>query len=154
MLGQLLEFINNLSIDEKLYWRVTSATDKQAGHEIFWRRAERPKPWSLKRKGEATAEAFATKDFAQALADAGVDTDDFERQLGVSVLTQAVFADMVLQAAMKLFGAEVVTRSINDTRAFLASVSEMAQTHAGSKPGTPSPAPQRTHLKLVTEKLH
>jgi hypothetical protein len=154
MLGQLLDFINNLSIDEKLYWRVSSATDKHTGYEIFWRRAERPRPWSLKRKGAETAEAFATKDFAQALADAGVDTDDLERQLGVSVLTQAVFADMVMQAAMKLFGAEVVTRSINDTRAFLASVSEMAQMHAGGKPSPASPAPQRPHLKLVPEKLH
>jgi hypothetical protein len=61
---------------------------------------------------------------------------------------------MVMQAAMKLFGAEVVSRSINDTRAFLASVSEMAQMHAGAKPSAVSPAPQRPHLKLVTEKLH
>lgn len=156
MLANLLEFINTLSIDEKLYWRVASANSKEAGFEITWRRGDRPKPWSLMHKGNGTTNSYCGKEFEHALKSAGVDLDDFERQIGVSALTQAVFADMVLQSAIQLFGAEVVTRSINDTRAFLAQVSEMAHQHAGTRSQSPAGvrATHRPRLRLVNAKLH
>lgn len=155
MLMQLLDFINNLSIDEKLYWRVANAKSKTDGFEITWRRSDRPKPWYLRNKHAESGQAYDTGEFAQALALAGVDLEDFERQLGVSILTQAVFADLVMQSAVQLFGSEVVHRSIQDTRAFMSQVSQLAQMHTGNNQEPRQGAmKQRPRLRIVSDKLH
>lgn len=155
MLVQLLDFINDLSIDEKLYWRVANAHHKSEGFEITWRRSDRPKPWNIRKKNTETGQAYDTAEFAQIVQLAGVDLEDFERQLGVSILTQAVFADMVMQSAVKLFGAEVVHRSIHDTRAFMSQVSLLAQMHTGgSKHAAGSMLKQRPRLRIISDKLH
>ena len=156
MLAQILEFIDKLSIDERLHWRVSSINSREPGFDITWTRNNRPNPWILTRKGNANPQAFSTSEFEQGLKSAGVDLGDFERQVGVSVLIQAVFADMVTQSAVELFGSEVVTRSIRDTRAFLSEVSKMAHTYASGKPPGPAvhrerPKPQ---LRLINPKLH
>lgn len=129
-----MEFIDNLSIDDKLFWKVGAT-------EIYWTRASRPSSWGIKIDGDKLLYNRAA--FEEILRANRVDLRDFERQLGVSVLTQAVFGDMVIKGAIVLFGKDVVERSVEDTRAFLNSVSAMAGTEIKRS------APPKSKLALV-----
>jgi hypothetical protein len=57
----------------------------------------------------------------------GLEAEDLDRHIGASILTQATYADMVLTSARQLFGADVVARSIDDTRVFLDALSATAR---------------------------
>ena len=124
----LLAFIDQLSLDDKLYWRLARA-DALGEVEVSWERHVQPSPWRW--RAIATPIADWTPVEAQALraalAAAGVDTAYLDRHIGASVLTQAVYADMVLEAVRNLFGADVVARSIDDTKAFLEALSVTAR---------------------------
>lgn len=160
MLVQLLQFVDNMSIDEKLYWRVNGKAPGEV-FEVSWNRNAKPKSWRIKKMGAEQEMFFNTSEADLALTAMGVDIMDIERQLGVSVLTQAVFADMVLNGARQLFGAEVVERSVEDTKAFLNAVSQMARSHAGGPAAASeavksqeTTARKKSHLRLVADKLH
>lgn len=142
MIEQLLDFIDNLSVDEQLYWRVPAT--EGALLEVMWKRGSRKAAWSIRPLGSAEWQAMPAKDLLARISAMQGDVAAFERQVGVSVLTQAVFADMVLEAAHKIFGVDAVQRSISDTKNFLASVTEVAQKHTRTEAVRP-------RLKLVSK---
>lgn len=152
-MNQLLLFIENFSIDEKLYWQVP-LKDQTGSIEITWERMAQPMAWKVRPSGQGEWSANDTRGLEEQLHAAAVDMEHFERQLGVSVLTQAVFADMVMERASELFGRDVVKRSIADTRAFLNLVSETA-TQLSSSRGTLSnnaPSQRQTRQPKLTKR--
>ncbi len=122
-LSSLLVFVDRLSLDEKLYWRVPVA-ESAVEVEILWTRAKLPASWTI--KGAGAERTVDTVGMAALLAELRIDGAAFERQLGVTVLTQACFADLVRRSAVELFGEKAVEKSIADTKAFLDQVGETA----------------------------
>ena len=124
-MDKLLEFIDRLCLDEKLYWRVPYV-GRDGSAEIVWRRDAKPHSWSVREAGASDYSSVPKAELPATLKRLGLDIKAFERQAGASILTQAVFADMVLEGAVTLFGAEAVEHSIKDTRSFLTGVSDKA----------------------------
>jgi hypothetical protein len=161
-MNQMLEFIDRLCLDEKLYWRIPLLA------EVSWRRDARPAAWQIRIVGQEEWQTFTKAELPKALERLAIDPIAFDRQVGASILTQAVFADMVMEGAIELFGQEAVRKSIADTRAFLSGVSEaakrMTQATAGKElknssarptrpargmPPKTSPSANRANLRLV-----
>jgi hypothetical protein len=123
---ELLQFIQHLAIDDRFYWRV--GLIGRVGHaEVIWQRRDGATPWRLRLSDTTEWTAFGGAELELRLAAASVDTDDLQRQLSASILTQAVFAEMVVDGARKIFGEDVVQRSVADTQAFLDVVRDTAQ---------------------------
>lgn len=156
-MDKLLEFIDRLCLDERLYWRVPYL-GKPGNAEVTWRRDARPAAWSIRDQGQEEFKHYVKSDMKLAVETHALDPIAFERMVGASILTQAVFADMVMEGAVELFGHEVVRQSISDTRSFLAGVSDAAQrmtkatTGMAMPPKTPKkPAPKAApKLRLVS----
>lgn len=158
---QLLDFLDHLCLDETLYWRIPLG-GKDGSLELAWKRTQKPNAWSVRKPGEDAWTFYDAAGFLAALPTLGVDRDALDRQLGASILTQAVFADMVMEGAVKIFGSDAVQRSIKDTRDFLQSVSDAAtrmtrDAAAGGNPRekTAPRAKGKAKLRLVdATKLH
>jgi hypothetical protein len=134
----LLEFLDTLALDDRLYWRLPRR-EGQVAVELMWQRAQKPEAWSVRETGAeawttSTREALPDKLTALSVADATV-----EKMLGATVMTQAVFADMVLEGAARIFGRDAVERSVRETRTFLAEVSATASQLLGSPGARTSP---------------
>lgn len=123
--AKLLNFIDHLCIDEQLYWRVP-LVDGSGDTEVRWHRDLFAAAWTIGLENKEVTRSVTTRDLMGTLRDRGVDVEHFERQLGASILTQAVFADMVREGAVEIFGEAVVARSVGDTRAFLKGVADTA----------------------------
>lgn len=137
-MNKLLEFIDRLCLDEKLYWRIPMLA--KGGHcEVQWRRDARPAAWSIRVVGNEQWAHFAKGEMPRAVEQFQIDPFAFERQVGASILTQAVFADMVMEGAVDLFGQEAVRRSIADTRSFLSGVSDAAKRMTNATAGKAMP---------------
>ncbi len=148
-MDKILDFLDRLCLDEKLYWRVPYLA-KEGSAEIAWRREARPSSWSLRPVGQTDYISYSREQLMPAMAALGLDTEAFRRQAGASILTQAVFASMVTEGAVDLFGAEAVEKSVRDTRSFLSGVSDAAarmQKSAGTMP-QPSKRPTKAKTKL------
>jgi hypothetical protein len=126
-MDKLLEFIDRLCLDEKLYWHVPSRAGG-GDAEVAWERAAKPQAWRVKPAGHNAWMPIAAEALAATLERHDLDMGAFRRQVGASIMTQAVFADMVLQGANELFGEDVVRQSVEDTRAFLTTLAEAAAT--------------------------
>ena len=144
-MDKLLHFIDHLCIDDQLYWRVP-LTNGDGEAEVRWQRAQKPLAWTVRVGGGAFERLAATADLIKTLAAAQVDQEQLERQLGASVLTQAVFAEMVRDGATSIFGADVVAQSVQDTRDFLESVSQ-----AAAQLATPAATPPAARLRLIRD---
>lgn len=156
MLQKLVDFVERLSLDEKMFWRVPKLKSTQAIDLVYERQAK-PAAWKV-RLGEGR-EFLPVRgtDLVALLKAAGADLAHIERQMGVSLLTQAVFADLYLERARQLFGEEMVASSIKDARAFFNEVGEKAQRIAQSEvpaaaAGAAAAEPPRAKLKLVQAK--
>lgn len=136
-LASFLDFIDRLAVDEKLYWRLADVSEDE--HELSWHRDAAPLAWSLKAPGREAIRHNATT-LLRALADCGIDRQVAERQLGATILMQAVYADLVVQGAVQLFGEEAVENSREGMRQFLSKVQETAEA-VTSEP----------RLKLITQ---
>ncbi len=137
-MNKLLEFIDRLCLDEKLYWRVPMLA-KSGTCEVQWRRDARPAAWSIREIGSEQWTNFSKGEMPRAIEQFQLDPFSFERQVGASILTQAVFADMVMEGAVDLFGQEAVRKSIADTRSFLSGVSDAAKRMTNTTAGKAMP---------------
>lgn len=137
-MDKVLHFIDHLCLDDQLYWRVPLLTGVGEA-EIRWQRDLKPAAWTVRTGDGAFERAVPTTELIKTLTAVAADCESFERQAGASVLTQAVFAEMVRDGAIEIFGTAVVARSVADTRAFLQSVSEAAAqfTQAPQLPAAP-----------------
>jgi hypothetical protein len=136
-LRKLLDFIDRLAVDDRHYWRVplvdaeTAATDgpfaAEAAAEIVWESGGGRTPWKARLVGEEPWRVVDAAGLEALLAGMGVDVASFQRQLENSILTQAAFAEVVLDTARELLGGDAVTRGIAETRAFLGAIERAMQ---------------------------
>ncbi len=140
-MNKLLEFIDRLCLDEKLYWRIPMLA-KSGTCEVQWRRDAKPSAWSIRPIGTEEWAHFSKGEMPRALERYSLDPIAFDRQVGASILTQAVFADMVMEGAIDLFGQDAVRKSIADTRSFLSGVSDAAKRVTNSTAGKSMPLKQ------------
>lgn len=131
---QLLQFIETMAIDEKLTWRV-NGTHMGEVFEISWNRKYAPMAWSIRRGYEERFEMFSNADFRIALSCGEVDLAHFEKLLSTSILSQAVFAEMVMDQIKQMFGADVVNHSVGESKKFLSSIVDMASALGGNPQG-------------------
>ncbi len=129
---QLLVFIETMAIDEKLTWRVNG---KRPGElfEITWNRKLAPMGWSIRKGYEESFEMFSNADFRIALQYVSIDLAHFEKALSTNILSQAVFAGMVVDQIKEIFGAETVEKNVNESRKFLSSITDLAAAMTGKK---------------------
>jgi hypothetical protein len=140
---EMLSFIETLSLDDRLYWEVGSTKGKLR-FEIMWQKDSSPNPWRIRPKGSDQWTELNSSGLIKKLNQWDACTDQFERQVGASIMTQAVFADQVIQGATKLFGEDAVQQGIEDARQFLQAVANSIKEQ--TSPQAPKPSP----LKLVT----
>ncbi len=143
---KLLHFIEYLCLDDQLYWRVP-LLDASGEAEVRWQRDLKPRAWTVRLGDGAFERDVATAELVATLAVAAIDQEHLERQIGASILTQAVFAEMVRDGAVEIFGVEVVARSVADTREFLQSVAQAA-TRLAAAPQIP---PSTARLRLLRD---
>lgn len=125
-LAALIDFIDRLAVDDKLYWRFA---DTDAGDlELTWHRDATPRCWGLKTRSEPEPIRHDATSLLEALATLGLDSATAERQIGATILMQAVYADLVVQGAIQLFGADAVESSREGMRQFLGQVQKAATT--------------------------
>jgi hypothetical protein len=165
-LRKLLDFIDRLAVDDRHYWRVPLAgADAEAppeagpfaadaAAEIMWEAGAGRTPWRARLVGEDVWRPVDAAGLEAVLAAMGVDLASFQRQLEASILTQAAFAEVVLDTARELLGGDAVTRGIAETRAFLGAIERAMQdlTAARTESETRAslqPAPRSPLLRLV-----
>lgn len=129
---QLLVFIETMSVDEKLTWRING---KRPGElfEITWNRRLAPMGWSIRKGFEESVEMFSNADFRIALKYSDIDLRHFEKCLSTNILSQAVFAGMVVEQIKEIFGADIVEKNVNESKMFLSSITELAAAMTGKK---------------------
>ena len=129
---QLLAFIETMAIDEKMTWRING---KRPGElfEITWNRRLAPMSWGIRKGYEESWEMFSNSDFRIALKFSEVDLHHFEKVLSSTILSQAVFAGIVMDQIKSIFGAEMVERSVNESKKFLSSITDLAAAITGKK---------------------
>lgn len=127
---QLLLFIETMAIDDKMTWRVNG---KRSGElfEVSWNRALAPTAWGIRRGYEESFEMFSNQDFRIALKYSEIDLAHLEKSLSTCILSQAVFAGMVLDQIKTIFGSEIVERSVDESKKFLSSITDLANIVTG-----------------------
>lgn len=131
-MDQLLVFIETMAIDEKLTWRVNGRRPGEV-FEISWNRKLAPTAWGIRRGFQQHFEMFSNADFRIALQCSEIDMVHFEKLLSASILSQAVFAEMVIDQIKQIFGAEVVAKSVGESKKFLSSIVDLASSLNGGK---------------------
>ncbi len=152
-MNKLIEFIDRLCLDEKLYWRIPMLA-KSGTCEVQWRRDAKPSAWSIRPVGTEEWAHFSKGEMPRALERYSLDPIAFDRQVGASILTQAVFADMVMAGAIDLFGQDAVRKSIADTHSFLSGVSDAAKRVTSKTAGKTMPVKQAPAKQQAPAKRH
>lgn len=122
-MDEMLDFIENLSLDEQLYWDIPSCSS-ELRIEVVWKKSHKERPWRVRPKGTVVWTELNREDLVEKLESWGGDTRQFERSVGASIMTQAVFADHVIEGAAKLFGREAVDSNLEEARSFLSKIAD------------------------------
>jgi hypothetical protein len=94
---------------------------------LEWRRDGRPKSWWIRREDETTWTAHDADGLIIALPSLGISQATMVRHLSATILTQAAFADIVLERTCELFGTDAVKASLQQSRQFLLKIAALAE---------------------------
>jgi hypothetical protein len=119
----MLIFIETLSLDDSLYWEIPSIKE-DLRFEIVWKKELKTNPWRIRPKGAAIWTEVDRSALINKISEWDGDLAAFERVIGASIMTQAVFADQVIQGATKLFGQSAIEKGLGDARRFLENISK------------------------------
>ncbi len=144
----ILEFIESFCFDEQLYWRLPDVYERNQ-FELHWRRADRSKPWRLRALGSNNWHYMDRTQLLDTLAAEHVDMAALEKSLASAVLTQAVYANFVIEGAHKIFGESRVQKAIQETQTFLANLKETVHAFAQKRPSPEGPGADVPGLRLV-----
>lgn len=145
---QLLLFIETMAIDDKLTWRVNGKRPGEL-YEVSWNRAHAPMAWGIRRGYQESFEMFSNSDLRIALKYSEIDLAHLEKALSTSILSQAVFAGMVMDQIKSIFGAEVVERSVDESKKFLSSITDLANIVTGNTPKDPNLINQTNRAPVI-----
>lgn len=137
----MMEFIDNLSLEENLYWQV-SRKDTGALVELSWQRTSSGGHWSVKTEKKPEGYQYDRHGMAAHLTAIDVDAETLTRQLGANIMTQALYADLMLAGAKKLFGESALDQGLGNARRFVENVTSGIATTKQER---------RPHLNLVSD---
>ena len=120
---EIIDFIHEHTLENQVYV-VAPRTRDGVEFEICFRR-DGGRSWRVRRRGAGAWAQVERTGIVQYLRVLGIDMTALENELRCTILTQVIFADMVLRDARKLLGPDVIRRTILDTRDF---VGELRQT--------------------------
>lgn len=131
----ILTFVENLFFDEKLYWQASGLSETKR-FEVVYQRFETPRGWRIRAIGDDDWLCFSIKNATETFTNLNVDMADVERQIGSSIMMQAVFANLVLSSAAKLFGKEHVDTCIERAGQFSQELDKMVGAQTKEKRGS------------------
>lgn len=117
----LVTFIDSLAMDDQLFWQLPHAYRKTP-FELVWKKQDKAERWALRRVSEANWDEVRSEDLPALLQRRRVDLDASKRIIGASIVTQAVYASLVVEAAEKIFGKATLQQAFSDTNRFLANL--------------------------------
>jgi hypothetical protein len=113
----LLDFIQEHSLEEQLYFAVPSATGDL---ELLWRRDVAADHWQLRLRGVAGPGQLVERGtLIQTLQSRGADMGAVKRELNAMLAAQIAFADMVLRDANQQLGRDLVQRYVRGHQGFI-----------------------------------
>jgi hypothetical protein len=121
-----IKFLDDFSLDRKLYWRVADIYNRYQW-EIQYERLSLESPWMIRRHGSDVWHPIDGKKIAVELSARQIDADDFDRQLSSNIMTQAVFCSNLIDEAKKIFGAKSIEDAISNHNEFAEKLLEMIQ---------------------------
>ncbi len=133
----LLTFVETLFFDDRLYWQVSDLNSKK--FELVYLRENDPDCWQINELGSCNIKTSKKCDLETLLLELNVDLKDVEKQIGLSIMMQAVFADLVLKGAEKLFGPESLNACISSAGNFSENLSSLVSHNSQTKDMPPSP---------------
>ena len=143
MLNELLNILDRLSLEDNLYWSTLCPTDsKHEKVEVWWERKNKPTPWRIKTAHHD--QVYRSDDLEAAFSQLSIDQLAFEQKLSINILSQAVYADTLIQNVREVLGNDVVDRSIVATQTFLNTI----KLHAAKLSDKPIRTPQ-AQLRLL-----
>jgi len=112
-----IKFLDDFSIDRKLYWRVSDVYGR-FDWEITYARENSESSWKLRRSGGDLWFPVDPKNILCELSIRQIDVADFDKQLSSNIMTQAVFSSNLFEEAKKLLGADTINEAINQHNQF------------------------------------
>jgi hypothetical protein len=142
---KLLKFVEFASIDEKLYWRVSSKKS-DAIFEIQWNR-NLPLPWRFRQSSRLFWQLHQPENLLDAFEKNGLDLDEFKRKLEYTILQQICYAQKIVDDGKELLGNHKVNDALEENRRFLKQLESAIKRISQSK-NEPNSAKKRSKPKL------
>lgn len=114
----LLKFVSDFALDPHLYYVI-------GGYEIQWLRDG--DKWRFRLYGDEPWIYATHQDIEPALRQVGTDVVMLEALVRESALNQAVYANLVLEKAVELFGEDAVVDQIVQTKLFTEQVAKVVK---------------------------
>jgi len=119
-----IKFLDDFSLDRKLYWRVGDLYQRYQW-EIVFDKGTPDVIWKIRRHGSDDWHALDVKNMFAELSARQVDVLEFDRQLSGNIMTQAVFSSSLLEEAKKILGETVILDAISNHNEFAEKLLEM-----------------------------
>jgi hypothetical protein len=117
MLKDKIKFLEDFSLDRRLYWRISDIYGRYEW-EIIWHKNNLATPWQAKKVGSKNWLPMNAKRLTEELKKRSVDIEEFERQLTGNLLTHVVFCNSAITEAKKLLGEDKVEAAISQHESF------------------------------------
>ena len=117
MLKQKIKFMEDFSLDRRLYWRISDVYSRY-DWEIIWHKNNLATPWQIKKAGSKNWIPMNGKKIEAELQKRHVDIEEFDRQLTGNLLTHVVFCNSAITEAKKLLGEDKVEEAICQHESF------------------------------------
>lgn len=119
-----IKFLDDFSLDRKLYWRVSDIYQRYQW-EIVFDKGTPEALWKIRRHGADDWHPMNVKNLYVELSARQVDVAEFDRQLSGNIMTQAVFSSSLLEEAKKILGDKVIAEAISNHNDFAEKLLEM-----------------------------
>ena len=116
MIEKFMDFINSYSMDKKRYWVLKDIYDVKK-FEVFWAPNNK---WSLKIDGndDWLAENLGKDEFIEKLNENKCDISNLEGQMKGDILSQSLYAKIVVDKTKDLLGQEEMDKADDDFKEF------------------------------------
>lgn len=117
MLEDKIKFMEEFSMDRRLYWRIPDIYGRY-DWEIIWHKKNAATPWQAKKVGVKNWLPMNHLTIPSELSKRNIDVEEFERQLTGNLLSQVVFCNTTINEAKSLLGDASVDLAISQHESF------------------------------------
>lgn len=136
MLHEKVKFIEDFSLDRRLYWKISDLYGR-CEWEIIWHKNNLATPWQAKKAGAKNWLPINGKKLVEELTRRTIDIAEFERQLTGNILTQVVFYNNAINEAKKMLGDSKIESAISQHESFakelLTAIRELTENNNSDK---------------------